>query len=902
MILRSLKVEGWRCYAGSVMLPALSESLNVIHAPNGSGKSTLFEAMTRAIFDSHKVTGEAIESIRPWGRQLSPTVTVEFAHENTEYQLRKRFLDDREARLSRKEDGNWVRLSEGDAVTERLREMFQSTPPGRGASDQRHWGIGQILWAAQGALRVSDPSESALDTIKRSLGVQTAGNQMDVVEAKIAQIHDSVFTAGGGFRKGQRAPEVVRLREQLSQQQEARASLLRKLTDFEEASRKVEDLRAGREQASRNEEELRTNLRRVTALAREYDRAVAQKQTCQANERSAAQEHKTLKDRIESIDRLRGERSKVEGQLAELREQMATLKQEAGAAETALRKAQAAVAAAKQNEQTVALARKTADDAEEYVKAQQMVEAHEKLIAAISEADKELQSLKSSLAKINAPDKRTLTAVRKAITARSELQTQLDASLIHLEIEPETAAHLEVQMGEPGGAIELESGKPVTVAGAPEVIAELDGVGRLRAYGPTEDADELRKKLTKAQAKVEQLMRPFGVTTIEELESLAEQADQQQNKVDQAEARLDGIRGDHDLDQLQQELVQARHRLQAVLNTHKDWAQEPPAVDDLKQQAIGAEREHRDTLSAAEHRRDLAQKAKDSAAARVGQQSERIAAEKARLQGFVQQLEALEGDQLSDDARRKKLTELALRWDAEKAKLTAAEEELKKYPQDPNEERESLDRQLKSVEGQVRKTIEAEQTAIGRLQQLADEGTYSRLAETDGQIEALSEAIERQELRLNAIRLLHELINKRHSEISQSISKPVAEKAGRLLQRIAGPRIGSIALDEQFGAVGVMPPTIEQPVTINNLSGGEVEQVHLVVRLALADQLAKDGRQLVVLDDVLTATDTSRLARIQGIMSELSQHLQIVVLTCHPERYRGLADAQFIDLAGCVES
>ena len=69
-----------------------------------------------------------------------------------------------------------------------------------------------------------------------------------------------------------------------------------------------------------------------------------------------------------------------------------------------------------------------------------------------------------------------------------------------------------------------------------------------------------------------------------------------------------------------------------------------------------------------------------------------------------------------------------------------------------------------------------------------------------------------------------------------------------------------------------------------------------LARLALGRVLAKDERQLVVLDDVLNATDTGRLARVLTLLEESADHLQIVILTCHPERYRALEQAQFFEL------
>ena len=103
-------------------------------------------------------------------------------------------------------------------------------------------------------------------------------------------------------------------------------------------------------------------------------------------------------------------------------------------------------------------------------------------------------------------------------------------------------------------------------------------------------------------------------------------------------------------------------------------------------------------------------------------------------------------------------------------------------------------------------------------------------------------------------------------------------------------------MGDTFEPAGVVPEVVGQAVTLDNLSGGEQEQLYLATRLALAEVLGKEERQLVVLDDVLTATDAGRLARVVNVLEESAQHLQLLVLTCHPERYRGLRHAAFFDL------
>jgi uncharacterized protein YhaN len=159
-----------------------------------------------------------------------------------------------------------------------------------------------------------------------------------------------------------------------------------------------------------------------------------------------------------------------------------------------------------------------------------------------------------------------------------------------------------------------------------------------------------------------------------------------------------------------------------------------------------------------------------------------------------------------------------------------------------------------------------------------------------------------EEMCTNAIRLLRDTVARCRAEAVAAVAGPVEAAATRMLQRIAGGRLGRLRLGEGFEPEHVAPELAGGPVPVDSASGGEREQIHLATRLALAEVLAKEERQLVVLDDVLTATDTPRLARIQEILEEAAQRLQILILTCHPERYGGLGGAQFFDLGAILES
>jgi exonuclease SbcC len=65
------------------------------------------------------------------------------------------------------------------------------------------------------------------------------------------------------------------------------------------------------------------------------------------------------------------------------------------------------------------------------------------------------------------------------------------------------------------------------------------------------------------------------------------------------------------------------------------------------------------------------------------------------------------------------------------------------------------------------------------------------------------------------------------------------------------------------------------------------------VRLALGHFLGQVERQLVVLDDPLVNTDPNRLERILNLLEAASETLQIVILTCHLDRYQDISGKRF---------
>ncbi len=228
------------------------------------------------------------------------------------------------------------------------------------------------------------------------------------------------------------------------------------------------------------------------------------------------------------------------------------------------------------------------------------------------------------------------------------------------------------------------------------------------------------------------------------------------------------------------------------------------------------------------------------------------------------------------------------------------DEKIQELGGDPSKSLTVLEGQLKAFRVEAADADRKLSTELGRLEQIIAEAPYSALAAVEEEINRLDDEIARQRLQIDAIRLLHETITDQKRDVMQSILGPIRLRANHILQRIAGTRFAGIQFDESLLPSGISPKSVDETVSLDQISGGEREQVYFAVRMALADVAFAGERQLVVLDDVFTYTDTTRLARITTILDEAAERFQIVLLTCHPERYRGLPTARFFDLETIV--
>lgn len=893
MILRSIEVSGWQCYAERVAVGPFTEGLNIVHAPNGIGKTTLFRALQHGLLDFHGVTGQDAEKLRPFGRSLPPTVAIEFSHGGKTYRLSKRFLDRPSSKVERQEGGRFVLLHEDDSADNFVRSLLAGTTPGKGMAKQAHWGLAQVLWGPQHDFFLRSLSDDTVGRIRESLGFEVVGEKGDVIEEAIRKAFDVYFTRGGSPRTGKESPSpVVQAEKGLAEAKRLLALAKEEHKAFEAASLKVLDVKAKGEAAKAQVVELYGQVMRLGEQCTEYKRIDSELQVKTAEQKAAEEGFLRVRDELAEICRLNAEVAGAEKTLKDLDAELLDLVRCAEDASGRLRTAHEAAEAVRSLRGKIDGLQTEAEQALALHVLSETLDRHRVTLNRVQKVMEELHKAQDARAKAVIPEVQDIKAIRKSHRALEEARVRLEAGLVRLEIQPDKDATASVVAGESPGNRKLGAGRPFEATGCPEVVIQVSGFGKISARGGTASAPELKEQHDQVKAEFGRLLRPYGLSDLDGIEHLQEEGRRLDEKVKDAQTKLDSLLEGGDLETLRKAIAKAEAEIEGILKDHSAWRKIAPDPAALKNQAKQDLRAFEKAIDDAERVKDKVQGEQVAAEKRL---AERKATHTSLGQGVRerrQRLSELRADGRSQEARQRAVDQAALAYQSLQGAVRALRADLEAYGGDPRKSREILERQLAEASKDERKVWEEEKGAELNLQSRIDKGTYAHLAACEEACRSQEEALSRQEVRAKALKLLQETLDRCKTDAVSAVVGPVQTLVSQNYRRIAG-RDSNVRLGGSFLPSGVLLEGEELP--LDQVSMGEEEQVHLATRLALAEVLSQGERQLVVLDDALAATDMVRMSRALLLIQEVSERLQVIVLTCHKERFGGVK-ANFIDL------
>jgi len=133
------------------------------------------------------------------------------------------------------------------------------------------------------------------------------------------------------------------------------------------------------------------------------------------------------------------------------------------------------------------------------------------------------------------------------------------------------------------------------------------------------------------------------------------------------------------------------------------------------------------------------------------------------------------------------------------------------------------------------------------------------------------------------------LLRAKRRSLTLRLQAPLQKHLNRYLQLLF-PQ-ASLEIDENLSPGPLTRKGSQGPETgdFETLSFGAREQMGVISRLAYADLLKEAGRPtLVILDDALVHSDAARLAQMKRVLFDAATRHQILLFSCHPEKWRDL--------------
>jgi len=184
----------------------------------------------------------------------------------------------------------------------------------------------------------------------------------------------------------------------------------------------------------------------------------------------------------------------------------------------------------------------------------------------------------------------------------------------------------------------------------------------------------------------------------------------------------------------------------------------------------------------------------------------------------------------------------------------------------------------------------------GRLEVTAAEGRHEAHERAQQVLEDARRRYESVARRARAARHLHTTLQRHRDQAHESYAAPYAREIERLGAAVYGDSF-AVSVDSRLAITHRELDGVR--VRFDQLSGGAAEQLGILARLAVAAMVDDQHCAPVVIDDALGFTDPERLERIGRVVGSSGQQHpgQIIVLTCTPHRYDGVAGAHRVTLS-----
>jgi|GEM_PF-5175699 len=839
MRIRRISIESIRSHTRRFDLELSLDSINILHGPNGSGKSSVLTALHHAFLSSHDSASAAISTLVPWGTSLAPSVEVEFVDKDVEFRLRKQFLHSPQSILETRAAGAWKLIAKGKQADARLREFLGAAPDGKATQDRL---LASVLWTQQGELALSSVSPNVRSALAEQLDSPAAQRLLKWIDTQTA----TYWTPTG---KVQKHSPAARLESELATIESRQTALQAELAAIGALRAEIVTLESALDQAQSAASRAKAEFDRLGQSLSESTLLNQQRDSLASLIAAKTKEAEMLSAAVLTVE-------KAQSELAALRPELDAIPAEDVAAlDARIEEANSKLASA--NEQyRLALAFRALQTERAALDAR---------LAAIREAQAAIAGLEGELRGLNAPPSAQLTRMKDLSARLARLSASLDSASLRLEVTPLSPIPVEIQEGDQPGIHPLDSGVPRLFTASPRLRFSITGVGEFTVTGPASSAAELKDAIAAARAEREALAASLGTADIAELERRLARATGIEAQLKANKAALDRELGGQPESEIQSRLLSTLVALETHYVLFPAWKTQPPDVEEIESRiaplAIEAAGlvELRNRLSALEQSVESASARRTETLARHGAAS-------------------LDDLKRAESSLRTELAGLL-------EKTASVNRRISSLPSDLAGQAQRLSAEAAMQSGRVQQTSQLLHQRRGQLDEKLSKAPASSLGDTQAELTSLAARLEHERLAAKSWLLLRNSALEGRDRMLAGVATPVCARASEILAAIGVSHLGPVQFTTGLEPAPLSPGGAPAPVDLDQISGGEAEQVHFAARLALAALLARDQPQLVVFDDVLLSTDDGRLGRLLGLLEASLERLQVLILTCHPARY-----------------
>jgi len=904
MIVKRILLENWSIFRGHKELE-LAEGLNLLIGPNESGKSILADALRLALFDKHTLRSARIRQLVPWGSALCPSISVIFETHAEQFRITKKFLRNVSSVLEKNVGRNWQKIGDGDDADKKVIDLVGGKIASR-ESKPENWGMGQVLWARQGEIfPQGELNEDVKKRIQSTFGAIIATQEEAKIKRKIDEKFYEVLTPSRrDFRSGSELDNLVVKVQELN---DAKVKLEQELRDREKLVREIVDAQEGLSEKESNLDDAKKALEAASEKMKKANEHEKDREGIESDVKVFEGQYRELNERIRRIESSEKESKEGERQIGTKEKQIQ--EEQTGLDEIVeqLSSKQAEIKELKRNlsasleqlavaRQVWGILRDSIDFSEQQHRLKKALELEEKK-----------RGVKADLNLLKAPTEAEIDELRRLKGNVDRKRAQLDAIGLTARLITENEAKGIVLLDGQRKDFELSAGSFEEWKAAQKISLKLQNLAEFQVKSGSGDVQKMKEELDKLERAYSDKTAVYETSDLADLERKARARINLEGQLGQLDRQLIDLVGKSS-DELEKQVKALKQHIETA------WTKVPDDSALLKYKARKDSEEARKEIvrtidSLEEEVTNLQGKEKklssqiEGLQGKQGAQRDRIAelnSSLQRLEGRLEQIgkemQEIRNDGLTDEERQRSLEELGYELERKKKTLNRLQEEKEETEDKPKETLQEAEQRfgtLRQIADEARNDLSSLQ---GQLQERSKEGTYGDVAVTEEDLQDLQERQEKLMMDVWATELLYDLCECHRRQITESVKEPLTRIVSGNLQRLIGPKYGSVRLDDNF-----LPDSVEVPdwgieVNLEPLSYGTKEQLAFLTRLALGEVLSKDERQLVILDDPLTNTHISRLKPALEILREASKRLQLMVLTCHPSQYSELADMNVLQM------